>query len=108
MSVGAGKSFAITWLAYFGFYLTRKSFSVAKIENRRGNRHRLDASANGLIDGAFLTAYAIGQFVWGVAGDKYGTRKIILGGMLCSVLTAVGMGVSSTALVFGLFFFLQG
>ncbi|MEW6158497.1 MAG: MFS transporter, partial [Verrucomicrobiota bacterium] len=24
--------FAVTWLAYAGFYLTRKSFSVAKIE----------------------------------------------------------------------------
>jgi sugar phosphate permease len=24
--------FAATWLAYFGFYLTRKSFSVAKVE----------------------------------------------------------------------------
>ena len=24
--------FAITWIAYAGFYLTRKSFAVAKIE----------------------------------------------------------------------------
>ncbi|MBI4326365.1 MAG: MFS transporter [Chloroflexi bacterium] len=100
--------FAITWLAYFGFYLTRKSFSVAKIEIGEGTAIGLTQAQMAWIDGAFLTAYALGQFVWGVAGDKYGTRIVILGGMLCSVLTAVGMGVSSTALIFGLFFFLQG
>src|SRR5439155_16855521 len=80
--------FAITWLAYFGFYLTRKSFAVAKIgmgadallgaanytaEQLAAREHgRLGLMDSDLswIDTAYLTAYAIGQFVWGIAGDK--------------------------------------
>ena len=34
------------------------------------------------IDGSHLTAYAIGQFVWGICGDKLGTRRVVLAGML--------------------------
>src|SRR5438874_9677378 len=78
--------FAITWLAYAGFYLTRKSFSVAKIGIGAGTPIGLSQPQMAWIDGAFLVAYAIGQFLWGVAGDKFGTRKVILLGMLGSVL----------------------
>src|SRR6185295_14923811 len=78
--------FGITWLAYAGFYLTRKSFSVAKIGIGEGTAIGLTQVQMAWVDGAYLAAYAIGQFLWGIAGDKYGTRKVVLGGMLCSVL----------------------
>ncbi len=100
--------FAITWLAYAGFYLTRKSFSVAKIGIGEGTAIGLTQSELAWIDGAFLVAYAIGQFLWGMAGDRFGTRKVILIGMSVSVVTAIAMGLSSVAVAFGILFFIQG
>jgi MFS transporter, OPA family, glycerol-3-phosphate transporter len=100
--------FAITWLAYAGFYLTRKSFSVAKIGIGEGTAIGLTQAQLGWIDGAFLTAYAIGQFLWGMAGDRFGPRLVVSIGLLASVLAATAMGLSSVALAFGTFFFIQG
>src|SRR6185369_4590590 len=118
--------FAITWLAYFGFYLTRKSFAVAKIgmgadealgaanyaaapmTARSDGRLGLTDASMSWIDGAYLTAYALGQFVWGVAGDKVGPRWVVLCGLLGSVVVAVLMGASTLTLAFAFFFCLQG
>jgi OPA family sugar phosphate sensor protein UhpC-like MFS transporter len=55
-------------LAYAGFYLTRKSFSVAKIGVGEGTAIGLTQAQLAWIDGGFLVAYAIGQFLWGMAG----------------------------------------
>ncbi|HAM73554.1 MAG TPA: MFS transporter [Verrucomicrobiales bacterium] len=100
--------FAITWLAYAGFYLTRKSFSVAKIGILKETALGIDQSQLAWIDGAFLTAYALGQFFWGMAGDRLGTRFVILLAMPCSVLAGIGMGMSSLAMMLGILFFIQG
>ncbi len=78
----------ITWLAYAGLYLTRKSFAVAKVEMGEGTPIGLTTLQMSWIDGAYLTAYAIGQFVWGICGDKMGTRRVVLVGMLASVQTS--------------------
>ncbi|MBI2950094.1 MAG: MFS transporter [Verrucomicrobia bacterium] len=100
--------FAVTWLAYAGFYLTRKSFAVAKIEMGKTTGLGLTDSQMSWIDGSFLTAYAIGQFFAGVSGDRLGTRRVILAGMLGSIVVAFFMG--ATSLVVPLIFFsgLQG
>jgi sugar phosphate permease len=118
MAAGTGKMplyerwrwqiFAITWLAYVGFYLTRRSFPVAKIEMGNPSGLGLDNQTLGLIDGAYLTAYALGQFFWGICGDRYGTRRVILIGMLGSVLAAIAMGRSSVVLLLVTFCALQG
>ncbi len=100
--------FGISWLAYFGFYLTRKSFAVAKIGIVNDSNIDLSISEMGWIDGGYLTAYAIGQIFWGIAGDRVGTRKVILIGMLVSVITAIAMGASSITIAFGVFFVIQG
>lgn len=100
--------FAITWLAYAGFYLTRKSFSVAKIGLGEGTPIGFSQEQLAWIDGAFLAAYAIGQFLWGMAADRFGTRNVVRIGMLASVLAAVAMGLSSVAVAFGVLFFIQG
>src|SRR5712672_1156777 len=84
--------FFITWLAYAGFYLTRKSFSVAKIELMKPAVMGWSIGDLSRIDRAYLIAYAVGQFCWGPLGDKLGTRRVILWGMLASVVTAVLMG----------------
>lgn len=116
--------FAITWLAYFGFYLTRKSFAVAKIgmgtdaalgsanyspiSARTDGRVGLTDASMSWIDGAYLTAYALGQFVWGIAGDKVGTRWVVLCGLFGAVVAAVLMGASTLTVAFAIFFCLQG
>ena len=100
--------FGITWLAYAGLYLTRKSFSVAKIELAKPDVMGLSDGDMSRIDGAFLLAYAIGQFACGIAGDKFGARRVVLIGMLGSVLAAFAMGASSLTVVFGILFFIQG
>lgn len=100
--------FGITWLAYAGFYLTRKSFAVAKIEISKPTGLGFDNQVLGLIDGAFLTAYALGQFFWGVCGDRYGTRRVILIGMFGSVVAAVAMGASSVLVLLIAFSAMQG
>jgi len=100
--------FFITWLAYGGFYLTRKSFSVAKIGLGEDPNITMSNATMGAIDFAYLTAYAVGQFLWGVFGDRFGTRKIILVGMGCSVVAAFAMGLSRLVLLLGVFFCIQG
>ena len=100
--------FGITWLAYAGFYLTRKSFAVAKIELAKPDVMGLSNEEMSGIDGAFLVAYAIGQFTWGVAGDKFGPRSVVRLGLLGSVIAAVAMGASSSALIMSGLFFVQG
>jgi OPA family sugar phosphate sensor protein UhpC-like MFS transporter len=100
--------FAITWLAYVGLYLTRKSFAVTK--NALGDPSGLGLSLEQMawIDGAYLTAYAGGQFLWGVCGDRYGTRSVVLAGMLGSAAVAAAMGAVSAVWLLVALFGLQG
>lgn len=100
--------FTITYLSYFGLYLTRKSFPVAKIGILEDPSVDMSRELMGFIDGGYGVAYAIGQFLWGMAADRLGSRKVVLFGMLSSVIVAVMMGLSSIAIVFGVLLFLQG
>lgn len=49
----------------------------------------------GLIDSVYLISYAIGQFIWGALADKLGPRRILLGGLLGSIVCSIAMGASS-------------
>src|SRR5262245_3332538 len=100
--------FAITWLAYAGFYLTRKCFAVAKIEMGKPTSLGLTDIQMSWVDGAFLTAYAAGQFLWGPCGDRYGPRKVVAFGMLGSVIAAVAMGSVSFVVPLVIFSCVQG
>ena len=98
----------ISWLAYAGFYLTRKSFSVAKIQLIKPDVMAWSKADLAWVDFAYLVAYAIGQFICGICGDKVGTRKVILVGMFASVVTAVAMGASTMVVAFGVLACVQG
>ena len=100
--------FGITWLTYFGFYLTRKTFSVAKIGMEQDPSINISSSDMAWIDGTYLSAYAIGQFVMGILGDRVGTRKVVLVGMFGSSIAAAAMGASSITVLLGILFGLQG
>src|SRR5690349_8794130 len=93
--------FAITWLGYAGFYFTRKSFAIAKIGLQRDPSIRMTDAQMAWIDMVNLAAYAVGQFLFGMAGDKAGPRRIVLAGMVGSVAAAVAMGASRLVVVIG-------
>ncbi|MCL6518522.1 MAG: MFS transporter [Armatimonadetes bacterium] len=101
-------TFAVTWITYAGFYLTRQSFSAAKAGIIEDPLVHVSKSMLGVVDAAYLIAYAIGQFIWGVAGDRFGCRKVVLTGILLSIVAGFAMGVSSVILLFGIFSFAQG
>ncbi len=100
--------FALTWLAYAGFYLTRKSFWVAKIDLEKPEIMGLTQGDMTWIDVGNQTTYALGQFVLGMCGDRFGARKVVLLGMVGSIAAAVAMGLSHSVILLGVFFALQG
>ncbi len=100
--------FAVTWLAYASFYFTRKAFSVAKIGIEEDSTFDMTKEMMANIDASYLIAYAIGQFVWGMFADRFGTRVIIIGGLVASVVAAVVMGLFHGAMIFLIFMFIQG
>jgi len=100
--------FAITWLAYAGLYLTRKSLSVAKVELMKPDVMGLSTEMLAVVDAGYLAAYAAGQFVWGVLGDRLGTRRVVLVGIFGSVVVAIAMGCAVSVAWLGLLFALQG
>ena len=100
--------FGITWLVYASFYLTRQSFSVAKVALTFDPSVSLTRSNLGDIDSTYLTVYMLGQFLFGPLGDRFGPRRILLFGLALSVAAAVGFGFSSTLAAFMAFSVLQG
>ena len=102
------QTFGITWLIYAGFYLTRSSFSVAKVALPFDLGVSLNRTDLGDIDSTFLTVYMLGQFFFGPLGDRFGPRRILLFGLGLSVVAAVGFGLSTAYAAFLLFAVLQG
>jgi len=100
--------FGVTWLAYGGYYLTRKAFSIAKNELKKPEVLGLTKGQMSEMDAAYSALYALGQFFWGTLGDRYGTRRVVLFGMMASVVTAALMGTLNTALWMGALFAAQG
>ena len=100
--------FFITWLAYVGFYLTRKAFAVAKIELQKEEVWGITKTTMGNIDLAYAVAYAIGQFIWGITADRVGTRRVVLTGMLISIIMAVVAGACTITILLGVVLFIQG
>ncbi|MGL3336555.1 MFS transporter [Pseudomonas aeruginosa] len=100
--------FVITWLAYAAFYFTRKAFSVAKLGIAEDPSFELDKSAMADLDALYLAAYAVGQFMWGVFADRFGTRVVVLGGLLTSALAALAMGTFATLPIFAACMVVQG
>lgn len=98
----------ITWLAYVGFYLTRRSFSIAKIELTKPEVMGWDKEQMAWVDFALGVTYALGGFLWGPLGDKFGPRRVVAVGLFASVVVAFLMGASSSVMLFGLLLGVQG
>lgn len=104
---GARKTvFGLTWLAYASYYLCRKGFGVTKA--------RIEATLHvspgwlATIDTAYLIAYATGQFVSGLFGDRVGARRLIGWGMLGSAGACVLFGSARSATIMLLAFAANG
>ncbi|MDR6507632.1 MFS transporter [Arthrobacter oryzae] len=98
--------FALSWLAYAAFYFPRSAFSAAKVgilEEGFLTRQTL-----GLLDSAYLAAYAVGQFVWGACAEKYGTRVVVAGGMVMAAVASLLMGVVPAVALFLPLMIVQG
>ena len=101
-----GRVFALTWLSYASYYLTRKNFSVVKTELE--SSFGLSLLQLGTIDTLYLALYAAGQFISGGLGDRFGPRRIIGLGMMCSAGCAWVFSGGSVFMIFLLAFGLNG
>ena len=91
------RAFLGTWLAYAGFYICRKTIAVAQPEYMKEfSWTEMDI---GIILSGYLWAYAIGQFVNGVLGDKVGTRRMFAIGLSITILMNLLFGFSFTILL---------
>jgi len=98
--------FAATWLSYAGFYFCRKPFFIAKpaLSEELG----WDPALLGYIGTAYLVAYAVGQFIAGWAGNKWGPRILLLVGMAVSAAANAGFGLSNSTGTFMALMVLNG
>lgn len=100
------RTFALTWVSYASYYVTRKNFAVVKLRLQRELGVSMDML--GIIDTVYLAAYALGQFVNGALGDKLGARRMIGWGMLLSAGLSWAFGAASSAALFLVAFGLNG
>jgi OPA family sugar phosphate sensor protein UhpC-like MFS transporter len=102
------KTFAITWLIYATYYLTRKSFAIAKVAFADDPNVTLTREQFGIVDSCYLIAYMLGQFMWGPLGDRLGPRRILILGMMLGIGAAVACGFSTGFFAFAIFMIIQG
>jgi len=86
--------FLTLWITYASFYLGRMNFSVVlpQIMTDFG----LTRTDVGAIGTALFWAYAIGQFINGQLGDKFGARILVTVGLTVSALMNLLFGFSNT------------
>ena len=98
--------FTVMWLVYAGFYLGRKNYAIAQpVFMEEFGWNEFDV---GIIITTYLTMYAIGQFVWGPLGDRYGARRILMVGFGITISVNLLFGFSSSVLMMALLLGLNG
>ncbi|OPX05543.1 MFS transporter [Mycobacterium sp. AT1] len=101
--------FAATWIVYFAFYFTRQAFSAAKVGILGDpSMTAMTEPVMGVLDATYLTAYAVGQFVWGTLADRFGPRRVLLTGLAVSAVAAALMGVTTAIIGFAALMIAQG
>lgn len=98
--------FATLWITYGAFYLCRVNLSIAL----PGIMKEFGYSKTdvGLIGSILFVTYAIGQFINGQLGDKFGARKLITLGIVVSAILNLIFGFSKTFLVMAVVWGLNG
>lgn len=85
--------FISVWITYSAFYLVRVNMSIA-IPGIMEEFGYSKTVMGGLLTCLFIT-YAIGQFINGQLGDRFGARRLISFGLLVSGLLNIVFGFSS-------------
>ena len=81
-------------LAYTTSYFARSNYTgIAKFVSADFG---LDEGAIGLLGSVFLYTYALSQMPWGIASDRWGSRKAVGIGVLLTGVTLWGFANSST------------
>ena len=91
-SVWQRRIFLILWITYASFYLGRVNFSVA-LPGIMADFGWTRANV-GAVGTALFWAYAIGQFINGQLGDKFGARLMVTIGITISALMNLLFGFS--------------
>lgn len=99
------RTFALTWIAYCGYYLCRKNFSVLMPYLKTEQGYSSESLAHVLF--IYSAAYSLGQFGMGQIADRIGGRLAVTVGAVvsaaCSALTGtafplvVAQGVNGIA-----------
>lgn len=93
-SAGQRRIFAISWIAYAGFYLCRKNLGVVlPLLNHVSN---LSAIQLANIVFGYSLFYAFGQFAWGPLSDRIGAKRVVGAGLLVSVMSNLLMGAHAS------------
>ncbi len=87
------KIFAATWMSYAGFYFCRKAFGIVKSPLK--DVLQVDDFQLAHIWTAYLVAYMLGQFLAGWVGVRVACRRLLLVGMMVSLICNLGFGASS-------------
>jgi MFS transporter, OPA family, sugar phosphate sensor protein UhpC len=81
-------------LAYAASYFARSNYTgIAKFV---ASDFGLDKGALGLLGSSFLYAYALAQLPWGVASDRWGSRKAIGIGVFLTAVTLWGFATAAS------------
>src|SRR5262249_24212751 len=81
-------------LAYTTSYFARSNYTgIAKFVSADLG---LDKSAHGVMGAAFFYAYAAGQLPWGIAADRWGSRRAVVAGIFLTSATIWGFSTSQS------------
>src|ERR1043165_8074982 len=95
-----------SYLAYAGYYLTRRAFTICKTTIAKDLNWELGDTAH--VWTAFLVAYTLGMFINGFIGRRWGPRVLLLGGLGLSLLCNVIFGFTNSFATFLVFMFFNG
>lgn len=95
-----------SYLAYGGYYLTRKTFTICKTTIARDLNWELGDTAH--IWTAYLVAYMLGMFINSFIGRRWGPRVLLLGGLGISLGCNVVFGFANSFATFLGFMFFNG
>lgn len=98
--------FSATWLAYVGYYFTRKAFFVVKSD--MAESMGLDTVGLAHLGTAYLISYMVGQYSSAYFGRRLGPKLLLLFGMGVSLLCNIVFGASNSYWTILLFLSLNG
>jgi len=87
--------FWLLWSSYASYYLCRVNFAVAQPEILK-EFPTWTAAQIGLIPSVYAAFYAVGQFVNGQLGDRFGARRMMTVAMLVAAATNLGFAFTSS------------